>query len=93
MYIYDRKTERRTAIKPVPIRQVTQCFYCSSGINITKCSICLKVICLDCSECDICMNCDNSGPLIRSSKRVESELSITKKSKKTNYYFNCCKLL
>ena len=92
MYIYDRKTERRTAIKPAPIRQVEQCFYCNSDVDITKCSICLKVICLDCREYDVCMNCDNSGTLIRSSKRVESELSITKKSKK-NYFFNCCKLL
>jgi len=93
MFLYDRKTERRSAIKPPPIKVEDKCFYCNSEIEMSKCSICLKIICPKCSQFDICMDCDENTLLTRSSKKVESELSINKKVKKRNCFFICSKSL
>lgn len=89
MFNYDRKSERRCAIKPVPINPIIECHFCNSNNNVGKCIICLKNTCLNCKNTDICIDCDYS-PIKRSSKKVESELSL--KNRKNNIFY-CCQLL
>ena len=70
-----RLSERRTAIKPLPLKQVESksCTFCNRCCNISTCVICKKNVCDLCIEnniCIICLRCDHKqGEIIEYFKK------------------------
>ena len=83
MFNYDRKSDRRLAIKPSPVKVKPECcFFCLQSINLVNCGKCTKVICNQCVSNNLCIGCSCNE--IRMVDRV-----LTKNLYKKNFFY-CC---